>query len=422
MGDDMPQFSRRVIVGGLAALTALGPTNALSQSAQVPFDLPSILARMLVGWYRYVPIAVDRNLRILEHIAFAEWVVPNRVYVETYIRRNRRDTIISRIDDDGSIEVNNENGLLRGRFSADGLMSWEGVYSDRQWTGNAYYLDDGRQRTTAFRNGRQLILETERVSQEEALRIAARLFPAEYSQSRRSPDTRDHRTRPSALVRRLALVIGAGHYESLPNLRNPPNDARAIATRLTALGYQVETLIDPRRDTMINSLASYRSLSRDSRPVDIFFYAGHAVEIRGRNFLLPVDIPTRVSELESQAVGLDFIMGQLPSARHSTRIIILDACRDGPAQWPGMGRGLAQLSAPQETYVAYSTAPGMVAVDGHRQNSPFTLALANELAHPREPIEAIFRNVRRSVAEDTNGRQIPWDSSSLTESFYFSDR
>jgi uncharacterized caspase-like protein len=84
-----------------------------------------------------------------------------------------------------------------------------------------------------------------------------------------------------------------------------------------------------------------------------------------------------------------------------------------------MGQGLAQIAAAQGTYVAYSTAPGMVAVDGAGQDSPFMLALVNELARPSQPIEAVFRNVRRSVVGATAGQQIPWDSSSLIEPFSF---
>jgi uncharacterized caspase-like protein len=130
-------------------------------------------------------------------------------------------------------------------------------------------------------------------------------------------------------------------------------------------------------------------------------------------------MPLHPINFDNQAVPLDSVIGEMSADRISTRIIILDACRNGPAQWSGMGPGLAQIAAAQGTYVAYSTAPGMVARDGDGQNSPFTLALVNELARPSQPIEAVFRSVRRSVVGATAGQQIPWDSSSLIEPFSF---
>jgi hypothetical protein len=419
----MQQFNRRAVIGGLTACAALAPAHVHPQTARGRLDLPSILARITNGSYRYVAISRNGSLRVREHIVFGHWELRNRVYIETYVMRRRRVTYITRIEQDGHFEAYSENGLVKGWFGLDGIINSEGDYNGRHWTSRAEILADGRQRSTSMLpDGRQIVTETERVPQDEALRIAARLFPAEYAQPANSAGNSSARVRPSVGVGRAALVIGAGDYVGLPVLRNPPNDARAIAARLTALGYHVETLINPNREAITNALAGYQMLRRSSRPVDVFYYAGHAVEIQGRNLLLPVDMPVQPSNIESQAIPVDFVLGQLPGTHNSTRIIILDACRNGPARWPGMGRGLAQLSAPEGTYVAYSTAPGMVAADGRGRNSPFTLALVNELSRPRQPIEAIFRSVRRSVAEATSGQQIPWDSSSLTESFYFGDR
>jgi uncharacterized caspase-like protein len=83
------------------------------------------------------------------------------------------------------------------------------------------------------------------------------------------------------------------------------------------------------------------------------------------------------------------------------------------------GQGLAQMEAPNGSFIAYSTAPGSVAADGAGLNSPFATALLREIATPGQPIEAIFRNVRRAVLQQTEGQQTPWDSSSLTEPFFY---
>lgn len=421
-GGGMQQFSRRTLIKGLTAWAALVPTSGISQPARGRIDLSVTLSRMIEGSYRFVPVSLDRRLRVHDHIAFAQWQLRNRVYVESYIRRNRRDTIVTKIESDGRFQANNENGILTGRFESDGSANFEGTWAGRHWVGRIE-LFEGRQRTTSLRDGRQIVVDLEPVPQEEALRIAARLYPAEYGQSP-GREPRSNPTPTSAgMARRRALVVGTGNYSSLPDLPNPPNDARVVAQTLTSLGYHVDLILDAGRDAMVNALARFRAERSDAaRSAEIFYYAGHAVEIRGRNYLLATDMPIQPVNFESQAVSVDLVLDHLSSGRRSTRVLILDACRNGPSRWPGMGQGLAQLSAPQGTYVAYSTAPGMVATDGSGRNSPFTLALVNELARSRQPIEAVFRDVRRAVVNSTGGQQIPWDSSSLVEPFYFADR
>ena len=220
--------------------------------------------------------------------------------------------------------------------------------------------------------------------------------------------------------KRYALVIGNGAYTNAPALKNPPNDARAVARRLSDLGYRVDLLIDPDRAGIVAALGRLEARQDGpDRQTQIFYFAGHAIEISGRNFLLGVDMPLRPTDIGAAAVPVDLVIGDMSTERVATRVIILDACRNGPARWPGMGQGLAQISAPPGTYVAYSTAPGMVAMDGGGANSPFTLALVSELARPGQPIEDVFRSVRRAVVATTAGQQIPWDSSSLLEPFSF---
>jgi hypothetical protein len=413
-------LSRRALLGGILSSTLIAPVAALSQPTSTDFNLATALSEVRGGAYRYIPVSLDSRLRVPAHIIFSDWELQNRVYTETNVTRNTRTILIYRIEPDGRFESNTEHGLIRGQFFSNGRSWFEGSIDGRHYTGRSEILSDGRRRTSQLINGRLSVFEMEMVPEDEALRIAARLYPAEFGQIGRSED----RDRPApAAGRRRALVIGTGDYTNLPDLPNPPNDARIVARTLTGLGYRVDLILDAERDAIVGALSRFRAEgSETERSAEIFYYAGHAVEVRGRNFLLGTDMPMRPVDIESEAVPVDLVLDHFRGGRRSTRIIILDACRNGPSRLPGMGQGLAQLSAPQGTYVAYSTAPGMVATDGDGRNSPFTSALVNELERPRQPIEAVFRGVRRAVVNSTGGQQIPWDSSSLIEPFYFADR
>jgi hypothetical protein len=425
-------FGRRAFIGGLSGAALAGAAGALAQPGRRGFDLEAALSQYREGPRRYV--LTNPNLPF-ENISFTRWELRNRVFVEDFVTRRARTILVTRFEPDGSFVSADARSRTHGRFNPDGSASFEGEVAGFGVTGRMEFIGGGRIRiTTRLSNGVTGAMESEFVPPDEALRIAARLHPAEYARSssagvavrgRASPGAAQRRsgaapTQPGPAQGRSALVIGAGNYAGLPILSNPPNDARAVARGLTALGYRVDLLIDPDRAAIADALARLRARPGGSdHQTQIFYFAGHAVEIRGRNFLLGVDMPQSPTDIERQAMPVETVIGDLSTEHIATRIIILDACRNGPAQWPGMGRGLAQLSAPQGTYVAYSTAPGMVAMDGDGQNSPFTSALVGELARPAQPIEAVFRSVRRSVVGATAGQQIPWDSSSLVEPFSF---
>ena len=423
-------LGRRGFVGGLSGLALVGSIASFAQSRRRGFDLESVLSQYREGTRRYV--LTDPHVPF-ENISFTRWELRNRVFVEDFVTRGARTVLVTRFEADGSFVSADDRSRTRGRFNPDGSAAFEGETAGFGVSGRIEFIGGGRIRvTTRLSNGVTGAMESEFVPPDEARRIAARLYPAEYapssapavpSRSSERPGAGRVGVRPAPPAAgrgRSALVIGVGNYTGLPVLANPPNDARAMARGLTGLGYGVDLLIDPDHARIVDALSRIRT-QRDtsSGQTEIFYYAGHAIEIRGRNFLLGVDMPLSPTNIESQAIPLDAVIGELSAERISTRIIILDACRNGPAQWPGMGQGLAQISAAQGTYVAYSTAPGMVAMDGAGQNSPFTLALVNELARPSQPIEAVFRSVRRSVVDATAGQQIPWDSSSLVEPFSF---
>ena len=159
--------------------------------------------------------------------------------------------------------------------------------------------------------------------------------------------------------------------------------------------------------------------------VALVFYAGHGLQIDGENFLVPVDVdPKREADIPLQAVRLNDILNTLTSVPSKMRILLLDACRNNP--FPDInktaGRGLAIVDAKTGapgTFMSFSTSPGAEAEDGSGADSPYTTALLAAAKEPGLSIEDTFKRVRVSVNKATEGRQTPWDSSSLTDNFAF---
>lgn len=222
---------------------------------------------------------------------------------------------------------------------------------------------------------------------------------------------------------RVALVIGNAGYEINPALDNPAHDARLMAETLGSLGFEVIQLIDADQATMKDAIANFGRSLRAGGPdtVGLFYYAGHAVQAKGNNYLIPIRSTIR-DEADLDLVGVEgrWVLRQMESARNITNIVILDACRDNPfAEVGSLEQGLARMDAPTGTFITYATAPGKVAFDGTGMNSPFTTALAQAMTQPGVPIEQMFKDVRVAVLEATNGAQTPWDSSSLVRDFTF---
>lgn len=223
---------------------------------------------------------------------------------------------------------------------------------------------------------------------------------------------------------RIALVVGNAVYGSVGGLDNPANDASLIAATLERLGFKVTVLIDATQVTMKRGIAQFgRELrAAGSDATGLFYYAGHGVQSFGTNYLLPVDTSlSDAADLDLVAVEAQSVLRQMYSARNQTNIVILDACRNNPfSDIPDFtDSGLAEMQAPTGTFLAYATAPGGVALDGLAGNSPFTSAVVDQMNVPGVPIERMFRNVRVSVLETTQGQQTPWDASSLTSEFMF---
>ena len=226
---------------------------------------------------------------------------------------------------------------------------------------------------------------------------------------------------------RLALVIGNSRYgPALGALPNPVNDAATMTQALRSVGFQVEIVTDADQKTIKRAIARFGERLRASGrgSTGLFFYAGHGIQSRGTNYLIPIGAAIEAeADVDLESVAADTVLLQMEEAGSSTNIVILDACRNMPLSrsFRSGARGLARMEAPNGSFVAYSTAPGSVAADGEGKNSPFVTALAQQISRKGQPIEVVFRDVRRTVLESTGGRQTPWDSSSLISPFFFSE-
>jgi uncharacterized caspase-like protein len=235
---------------------------------------------------------------------------------------------------------------------------------------------------------------------------------------------------PVHAEKRVALVIGNAAYKEAAKLANPVNDANAIAAALKASGFEVILGVDVDKREFDAKVRNFAHLM-ESADVAIFFYAGHGLQVAGRNYLIPVDASLQNErDLDFDAQSLDFILKQMELGRaDKTSIVFLDACRDNPfaqnlarsmgTRSTAIGKGLAQVDTGVGTFIAYSTQPGNVALDGTGKNSPFTAALAKQVRAEGRDLTSVMIEVRKDVLAATGGKQVPWDHSALTGEFYF---
>lgn len=223
--------------------------------------------------------------------------------------------------------------------------------------------------------------------------------------------------------KRLALVIGNGIYQHGGILANPENDASDIAAKLTQLGFTVMLYqnLDQKGfkkaiDDFGAKLAGY--------DIGLFYYAGHGIQVKGSNYLIPVDANlSSENDVEYDCVDAGRLLAKMEDAGSTTNIIILDACRDNPFErsWRRSthGQGLAFMTAPAGSLISYATSPGATASDGSGRNGLFTSALLNYIDEPGLSVLEVFQKVRTFVRENSNGDQVPWESTSLEGNFYF---
>lgn len=229
-----------------------------------------------------------------------------------------------------------------------------------------------------------------------------------------------HTKAQPAVEPRIALVIGNADYPGAM-LANPVNDARGIADRLTALRFSVTRLENASQDQMYEAIRSFGDQLRGGG-VGLFYYAGHALQVRGRNYLLPVRARIeREDEIIYRTVDTGQVLDKMESARNRVNIVFLDACRNNPfgREFRSVAPGLAVVDAPYNTLIAFATAPGAVASDGGGSNGLYTQHLLQAMAEPGVGLEDLFKKVRSGVRRESAGRQVPWESTSLEVDFYF---
>ena len=227
---------------------------------------------------------------------------------------------------------------------------------------------------------------------------------------------------------RVALVVGNSDYQFAPKLRNPVNDAADLSERLKSLGFEIVGGTDLDRKSLVEALIKF-GRAAETADVALFFYAGHGLQVNGQNYLVPTDGQVEYeAEVDISLVPLSGVLQQLERGS-KTNIVFLDACRDNPfadklakssnRSAVSLAKGLGRVQAESGTFVAFSTQPDAVAADGTGRNSPFTAALLAHIAEPGRSISDLMIDVRNKVIAATSGKQVPWDSSSLTDRFAF---
>ncbi len=224
----------------------------------------------------------------------------------------------------------------------------------------------------------------------------------------------------SAGERRIALVIGNAAYRDSP-LANPVNDARAVARALRQVGFAVTQRENTTLKEMQEAVRHFGDALR-AGGVGLFYFAGHGMQVKGRNYLIPVgaDIE-REDEVAYNALDANLVLEKMETARNRVNIVILDACRNNPfaRSFRSAARGLVPMEAPVGTLVAFATAPGSVASDGAGHNGLYTQHLLAAMTLPGAKIEDVFKRVRQGVRAASGGKQVPWENTSLEGDFYF---
>src|SRR5258707_4719432 len=229
--------------------------------------------------------------------------------------------------------------------------------------------------------------------------------------------------------KRVAFVVGNGAYKNVAQLPNPPVDAKAMASVLRNVGFEVVEGTNLTRDKMTEKLLDFGKKTQGA-DVAVFFYAGHGIAVNGTNYLLPVDADIK-SEMDVKlgaAINIDLTLDQTMNDA-KVKLVFLDACRDNPfaakiksnatTRSVSVQSGLAEMQSGEGTLIAFATGPGQTALDGQEgTNSPFTRALIAHVTQPGIEIQQAMTEVRAQVNEETNKGQLPWGHTNLIGAVY----
>jgi hypothetical protein len=231
---------------------------------------------------------------------------------------------------------------------------------------------------------------------------------------------------PAFAEKRIALVVGNSNYQNVPRLDNPANDARLMADTLRSLGFSLvgaAAQIDLDKASFDKAIRSFGQQLQGA-DVGLFYYAGHGLQVRGANYLVPVNAnPVREADLDFELEDVGLALRQMEGSGTRLNIVFLDACRNNPFGGRGLRAletGLAQMRAPEGSLISFATQPGNVAQDGSDGHSPFTNALARTIRKPGLGLFDALNEVGLAVKVATGGAQQPWFSTSpINGTFYF---
>lgn len=221
--------------------------------------------------------------------------------------------------------------------------------------------------------------------------------------------------------KRVALIFGNSNYTGAANLgSNPINDARDIATTLKGIGFDVMLKTNANLNTMNDAIREFGRKNRDA-DVALFYFAGHGMQVERVNYLLPVGVNIRdKNDVSFECVSVETVQ-KIMETSNSNRLnlIVLDACRNNPFRtWQRGGKnGLADMTPPSGTLIAFSTSPGSVAANGTGRNGLYTGELIKQLAIPQR-IEDVFINTRIQVEKKSGGQQSPWELARLRGKYF----
>jgi len=219
---------------------------------------------------------------------------------------------------------------------------------------------------------------------------------------------------------RVALLIGNIQYASSP-LRNSINDVRDLSAALRELGFKTIVKENATRAEMFAAIQEYGKAIEGAEAA-LFFYAGHAMQFKDRNYLIPIDaVMGSEDDVTFFSIDVSQVFDRMERAKTRFNFVILDACRDNPFRdtFRVSASGLAQMSGPSGSLIAYATAPGATAQDGFTRNGTYTSHILQNIRIPDMPVEVLFRKVREGVERETKRTQTPWELSSIKGEFTF---
>ncbi len=255
------------------------------------------------------------------------------------------------------------------------------------------------------------------IAQSNAGELKSEVFTITYNPNATASNTLSN----AKSQRRLALVIGNAAYPTA-GLKNPVNDATDIAAALRSMGFEVINALNADRRKMNEAIDDFGSRLK-KYDLGFFFYAGHGLQIKGENYLVPIDAKIQSQgEVEYECYPVGRVLSKMDEANNQSNVIVLDACRDNPFQrsWSRStgANGLANINAPQGTFIGFATSPGSTAADGTGRNGVYTGALLEHIRKPNLTVDQLFNAVNGTVKKLTNNQQVPWKASSMSEDLY----